>query len=131
MSEIDAEGRQVSTHSTSDELTAVDDTLTFTLGGRLSLVGLDADRVEDPVTGEAIGLSDSWSSLVGSARVLWQPDVEWRLFGSVAQAFRAPNLSDMTSLDATSAVETPTLDLEPENYVTVEAGSRATYERFD
>ena len=110
-----------------DELSLADRWL-LVLGGRFSSHRLSADRVEDPVSGEAISLSDEWSNVVGSLRVLWRPQTgtaaRWRLFASMAQAFRAPNLSDLTSFDATSAIETPTPGLRPEKYLTVEAGAR-------
>ncbi len=109
-----------------DEITLADRRLTLIFGGRFSSQRLDAGRVEDPETGEEISLDGDWSAVVGSVRALWRPDPDgsdrWRLFASVAQAFRAPNLSDVTSLDATSAVETPTPGLEPEKYLGLEAG---------
>lgn len=113
-----------------NEISLVRDRLTLIQGGRFNAYRLDTDRVEDPATGEEISLSDDWSKTVGSVRVLWRPDAagadRWRVFGSVSQAFRAPNLSDVTALDATSAVETPTPGLEPESYLTTELGVKVS-----
>ena len=104
------------------------DRLTLSLGGRLSHASLSAGRVEDPESGLETSLADSWSTGLGSIRAIWrlapEGDDRWRLFGSVAQAFRAPNLSDITRLDATSAVETLTPGLEPERYLALEVGAK-------
>ncbi len=87
------------------------------------------------MTGEELSLSDEWSHAVGSVRLLWRPGRgkadRWRLFASLAQAFRAPNLSDLTRLDATSAVETPTPGLRPEEYLTHEIGARYRAEELE
>ena len=46
-----------------------------------------------------------------------------RMFGSVAQAFRAPNIDDLSSLGQFDfGVEVPAPDLQPESSVTVEGG---------
>ena len=104
------------------------DALSLIVGARWNRHALDARAVEDPVTGKQIGIEDDWSAVVGSLRALWRVDRKgashWHVFGSLAEAFRAPNLSDVTSFDATSAIETPTLDLEPENYLTLELGAK-------
>lgn len=99
------------------------------LGCRYDYAAADADSVEDPNTGEKIHLSDDWGSVVGSGRVLYHlnADKTCSLFAGVAQGFRAPNLSDLTRLDSarTDEIETPSPDLDPENYVSYEAGVKA------
>lgn len=114
-----------------NEADIFDRRVTLTAGGRFTYARLRAGRVADPVTGDEISLSDQWTNLVGSFRFVVRPDLEsgdhWRVFGGVSQAFRAPNLSDVTSFDATSAVETPTSGLSPEKYLSFEIGTRARY----
>ncbi len=94
-------------------------------GIRYTRASARADKVEDPlVPGSVISVSDRSGSAVGSIRALYHAGSGWNLFGGVSQGFRAPNLSDLTALDATSAVETPSPGLDPEYYLTCEAGVR-------
>jgi len=104
------------------------------LGARYTSASLDAGAVEDPATGNRISLSDDWSTVVGSARFLCRIDPEdtWHLFGGASQGFRAPNLSDMTRLDTarTDEIETPCTDLDPEEFLSVEAGLKTKQEKW-
>lgn len=99
-------------------------------GLRLTFASARADQVEDPVSGGVTGIRGSWSNLSGSLRVLLKTGRDTRLFAGVSQGFRAPNLSDLTRLDTarTNEIETPSPDLEPETFLTVEAGARAVLE---
>jgi len=109
---------------TQDEILISED---FSLipGVRLSTYSLDADRVANPVAGPAvISLSDDWTNVAASLRGVWYLSEENTIYGGLSQGFRAPNLSDITSLDATSAVETPTPGLDPEHYLQAELGSK-------
>lgn len=67
-----------------------------------------------------------WSSLVGSMRALYRIDDQWSLFGGISQAFRAPNLDDLTGQTTSkSGIESlGSLDVDPENYLTYEIGGR-------
>ncbi len=104
----------------------------LTLGGRYNYARADADSVKDPDTGNRIGVSDSWDSLVGSARLSWfvDPEEHWNVFGGVSQGFRAPNLSDLTRLDTARSdeIETPSPGLDPEHFISYEVGVKASYE---
>jgi len=99
---------------------------TLVPGVRLTRISADSDRVANPdPTGPAvIGVSNDWTALTGSVRLLQPVGESMELFGGVSQGFRAPSLSDLTALDATSAVETPSPGLEPEYFVQAELGSR-------
>lgn len=107
--------------------------LDLTLGGRYTFAAAEAGSVSDPVTGLPIRIEDEWDSLVGSARVSFEiiPD-HWRVFGGISQGFRAPNLSDLTRLDSalSGEIETPSPDLEPEEFLAFEAGVKADYDNF-
>jgi len=78
-------------------------------GARYTRASARADRVDNPavagadpsVPGNVIAVSDRYSAAVGSIRGLYHLDESWNVFGGVSQGFRAPNLSDLTSLDAT------------------------------
>jgi hemoglobin/transferrin/lactoferrin receptor protein len=106
--------------------------LELTLGGRYEYARAEADEVSDPVTGRQISVSEDWDALVGSGRLLYQLDRagHWNVYGGVSQAFRAPNLSDLTRFDSarTDEFETPAPGLDPERYLSYEGGVKASYE---
>lgn len=108
--------------------------LELTPGARATWAALDADKVLDPVRGEVTAVEDDWSSVAGSLRALAPLGAERRtaVFAGVSQGFRAPNLSDMTRLDTARSgeIETPVEELDPERFVSVEAGVRLSGERL-
>jgi len=108
--------------------------LSLILGGRYEYVRADADAVEDPRTGEQVSVSGDWNDVVGSARALYYLNESKSLsvFAGVSQGFRAPNLSDLTRLDSarTDEIETPSPDLDPEDYVSCEVGLKADTEKL-
>lgn len=108
---------------------AATDTVDVTLGVRAEYAEADAGALEDPENaGTAISFQDNWTSVVGSARFVWDlsDDEAWKLFGGLSQGFRAPNLSDLTRLDTIGggSLEVPSLDLDPEQFLTFELGTR-------
>ena len=113
--------------------TPVGERLTVDLGARYTYAEADIDKVESPDTGRQISLNDSWNSVVGSGRMSYQLDQadQWRLFGGVSQAFRAPNLSDLSRLDSnrSTEIETPAPGLGPEKFITCEIGLKTQGER--
>jgi len=96
------------------------------LGARGTLIRADADRYQDPATKQAASFEQSWRDLTASARaVLWLDEARTTsCYGSLARAFRAPNLSDLTRFDTARSgeIETPQPDLEPEQFYTAEIG---------
>ena len=117
-----------------DEVTFGDTVLTG--GARFTYAAADADRLDNPrvgggdpaTSGNVISLHDSWNAVVGSVRALHPVAASWNVFGGVSQGFRAPNLSDLTRLDDTSGVETPAPGLDPERFVSGEAGLKTQEE---
>jgi hemoglobin/transferrin/lactoferrin receptor protein len=98
-----------------------------TLGARFDYFEADADAVAIAGTSVPAGpFNESWTSLVGSAELIYKPNETTRVWGSLAQSFRAPNLADLTRFDAarSNEVEIPTTDLDPERYLTFELGTR-------
>ncbi|NUN52892.1 MAG: TonB-dependent receptor, partial [Planctomycetaceae bacterium] len=110
---------------------------TLTAGARFTWAAARADRVDDtsvpgtdPDTpGNVASIRDSWTDLSGSLRAVVPVAERANLFGGLSQAFRAPNLSDLTRLDDTSGFETPSLDLDPEEFLAAEIGVRAEDDR--
>jgi len=96
------------------------------LGLRYTRAEADADRVQDPLTGDPVGISDSWDAFTASARFSHQIGEAGRarLFGGISQGFRAPNLSDLTRLDTarSNEIETPVRELDSEEFLNYELG---------
>jgi len=101
--------------------------------GRLTLDGgarrtWSSARAADPTFGEiSIGPSATTVSIAGA----WDAGARFTLFGVAGQAFRAPNIDDVSTLGAFDfGVEVPSPDLVPERAVTVESGVRWTHPRL-
>jgi hemoglobin/transferrin/lactoferrin receptor protein len=101
------------------------------------------DSVEDPVSGDVIGIDEEWSAVVGNLRASYRlgenETSRTLLFGGASQGFRAPNFSDLTRFDTfggfvggapVDAVEIPAPNLDPEFYTTFELGIREQNERW-
>ncbi|MFO1482292.1 MAG: TonB-dependent receptor [Verrucomicrobiaceae bacterium] len=99
------------------------------LGGRFTHARVDAGKFRHPVTLAQSSLSDEWQNFSASARFIVDLDEHdrYQLFGGVSQAFRAPNLSDLTRSDIalSGQTEVPSPGLSPEYYLTYELGLRA------
>ena len=94
-------------------------------GVRASYFSLESNRVDNPDSGPAvISVDDSWTALTGGIRAVWDLNEVSTVYTGLSQGFRAPSLSDVTALDATSAVETPSTDLGPEHYLQWEIGTK-------
>lgn len=69
---------------------------------------------------------NSWDDISLSLRGLFDIDDHWSLFGGASQAFRAPNLDDLTgeqfALNGISS--SGSVDLDPEEYINYELGVR-------
>lgn len=95
-------------------------------GTRLSHYRCNAERVEDPQSGEPYSIRKNWTGVTSHLRSSYYPDggQRWHCYVSVGQSFRAPNLSDLTRFDVarSNEVETPTAALSPERYTTLETG---------
>ncbi len=84
----------------------------------------DAYRAQGETTD--ISGEGEWDNLSASLRAVWDFNDCWSAYGGVSQAFRAPNLNDLTgntvSLAGLDSRGSP--DLDPEKYVTAELGGR-------
>ena len=110
----------------------VHDRLDVILAGRYELARARANSVRDPITTGRVRVSDHWDALVGSGRVAYRldPAGRWNVFAGVSQAFRAPNLSDLTRFDIarTGEQETAAPGLDPERFLSYECGVKAAYD---
>ncbi len=128
----DAAGYDLAGVFAEDRVGLMSDRLELRVGGRFTYARADADRVRDPDSSETLSLEDSWESVVGSGRVLWQAAREGRMvvYAGASQGFRAPNLSDLTRFDADAGQqEIPGFGLEPEQFLSTEAGVRVRWGR--
>ena len=84
---------------------------------------------QNPFTLAQQSFSNSWNNFSGSVRFVVDLDERDRysLYCGVSQAFRAPNLSDLSRFDValSGRKETPATDLSPEKYLTYEIGLKA------
>jgi hemoglobin/transferrin/lactoferrin receptor protein len=115
-----------------DQIPLFAERLHLYIGGRYNYAAVDANKIRDPSTGATFSLADSWQTLVGSGRALYHVDAEQHLalFAGASQGYRAPNLSDLTRWDADWGQEIPSPGVQPEHFLSLEAGGRLNFERF-
>lgn len=106
----------------------------LTLGARYTYASADIGRATDPVTKGVISIADDWQNVVGSIRLSHDLDADarFKLYGGVAQGFRAPNLSDLSRLDIARSgeLETGAAGLDPEKFLNYEIGFKARTDHF-
>ncbi|WP_395748673.1 TonB-dependent receptor plug domain-containing protein [Prosthecobacter sp.] len=102
------------------------------IGERFTHATARLGSFQDPFTLAQRSFAESWNNFSGSLRFVIDLDQKDRfsLFGGVSQAFRAPNLSDLSRFDValSGRKETPATDLSPEKYLTYEIGLKANTE---
>ena len=98
-------------------------------GTRYTYAETHIGKVQDPATGDPFSIDKNWDNIVASSRFSYQLDDpgHYRLFGGISQAFRAPNFSDLSRLDSnrSNEIETPSPNLDPEQFTTFELGIKA------
>lgn len=106
----------------------------LSIGGRYTYAAADIGKYEDPVTGGAASQSDKWQNVVGSLRLTQRLDANdhWRAYGGVSQAFRAPNLGDLSRLGASRSdeIESAAVGLKPEKFTSFELGLKHRSEKL-
>ena len=109
--------------------------LTVIAGLRYSYAQAQADVVDpNPTDDVEFGpLDKAFDAFSASLRVRLDVTKSWNFYGGVSQGFRAPNLSDFTSFELARSgeLETPAPDLDPEEYVSFEIGSKAQIEPWN
>ena len=105
------------------------------LGARETYARVDIGRFADPSTPQAVdSYSDSWTNFSASGRIVVDLDSQdrFKVFGGIAQGFRAPNLSDLSRLDTALSGETelPSPGLDPEQFINYEIGLKAETQHF-
>lgn len=105
---------------------------TYDTGARFTYIQAQWDGYRpDGATIDQIG-DGSWDNLSLSLRGQYELDDFWTIFGGASQAFRAPNLDDLTgrqfSLNGLDENGSP--DVDPEKYLTTEFGTRFNDSEF-
>ena len=114
---------------------ALGDRVDLLLGARFTYAAVEADRVAlNGANSTTLGapVDDDWTSLIGSAKLVFKANDELSFYGGAAQGFRAPNLSDLTRLDIARSgeLEQPSPGLDPEDYWTFEIGAKTDWRGF-
>ncbi|ALS98058.1 TonB-dependent receptor [Lacimicrobium alkaliphilum] len=93
-------------------------------GARFNHMRVDADKVSDPVSGDAMGVENSWSKTVFNLMFNYRQSDSQSFYAGIAQGFRAPNLSDLTRFDSarSNEFEIPSTDLKPEHFTNYSLG---------
>lgn len=102
------------------------DDLEITTGARYTHAAASLGRFYNSSGGLEEDESDDWDSLVGSLRGLYRIDQKWSLFGGISQAFRAPNLDDLSGNKSSQAGNDAlgSTNVDPEHFLTYEIGAR-------
>jgi hemoglobin/transferrin/lactoferrin receptor protein len=99
----------------------------LTGGGRYTHARAELGRFFDASLGsDRFGASRDWDDFSGSLRALYHLDACWTVYGGLSQAFRAPNLTDLSGNLTTRSgtASAGSINVEPEEFVTYEIGSR-------
>lgn len=105
------------------------DAFELSAGARYTYAEAELGRYYDTVAAtDVYGAENDWDQVVGSLRALYRINPCWSIYGGASQAFRAPNLDDLSgNLTARSGVSaTGSVDVDPEEYLTCEIGTRHT-----
>ena len=98
----------------------------LTAGVRYTHARADIGKVYDSVAKIDRSADASWDDFSASLRGTYQIDDRRMVFGGISQAFRAPNLNDLSGnvTSRSGIAATGSLDVEPEEFVTAELGYR-------
>jgi hemoglobin/transferrin/lactoferrin receptor protein len=106
----------------------VGESFEITAGLRYTHAKADIGKLFDPTPGVLTDISaeDSWNDLSASLRASYKIDEQKMLYGGISQAFRSPNLIDLSgNLTSGSGVAAAgSLNVDPEKFITTELGYR-------
>ena len=104
--------------------------LEITAGARYTYAEATLGRFVDENGAPQADQSNDWDAVVGSLRGLYRLNTCWSVYGGISQAFRAPNLDDLTGNLTSKAGNTAlgSTDVDPEEYLTYEIGTRHSTE---
>lgn len=93
-------------------------------GARINYMHANTDKISDPNSSEMLSLDNSWNDTVGNIAINYKLNDENNVYASIAQGFRAPNLSDLTRFDTarSNEFEIPATELDSEHYTNLSVG---------
>ena len=99
--------------------------LEITGGLRYTYADASFGRYYDSAGKQQPSASADWDSLVGSLRALYKIDDQWSVYAGASEAFRAPNLNDLTGniVSNSGSAAAGSTSLEPEEFLTWEIGT--------
>ena len=99
--------------------------LEITFGGRYTYAEANIGVLDDGA-GNAVSASRSWDQATFNLRANYRINAEVSVFGGASQAFRAPNVDDLSGLKSsrTDQISSGSLAVDAEKYITYEIGSR-------
>ncbi|MGB1262873.1 MAG: TonB-dependent receptor plug domain-containing protein [Cognaticolwellia sp.] len=112
----------------------LNDKTSIDFGTRWSYMRVNANKIQDPQTGDQIAMKNHWDNLVFNLRANFQLKPKTSsVYVGISQGFRAPNLSDLTRFDSarSNEFEIPALQLSPEHYVTFDSGMKYRSTNFN
>lgn len=103
----------------------VSEQVEVTLGGRYTYAEANIDVLDDG-SGTPTAANRDWDNATFNLRATYRASDSVSIFGGASQAFRAPNIDDLSSLKSsrTDEIASGSLDVDPETYLTYEIGSR-------
>ena len=103
----------------------VSEDLELTLGGRYTYAAADIGVLDDGA-GNPISADRSWDKATFQLRATYQLQDHVSLYGGASQAFRAPNVSDLSSLKSSRSdqIAAGSLNVDAEDFITYELGAR-------
>ncbi len=103
----------------------VSEDLELTLGGRYTYAAADIGVLDDGA-GNPISADRSWDKATFQLRATYQLQEHVSLYGGASQAFRAPNVSDLSSLKSSRSdqIAAGSLNVDAEDFITYELGAR-------
>ena len=106
------------------------DRLELTGGARYTYARASLGRFYNTSNVLQSGSDENWDAAVGSLRAIYHVDDRWSVYGGVSQAFRAPNLDDLSgNMTAKSGnASLGSTEVDPEKFITYELGTRFTGE---
>jgi hemoglobin/transferrin/lactoferrin receptor protein len=109
----------------------ITDTFKLLTGIRYTHATAEWDNYRAPGTPADVGGNEDWDNLSASIRALYDINTNWQIFAGLSQAFRAPNLSDLTG-NQLSLFNTTSLgsNVDPEEFLTAELGTRYGTDNF-
>lgn len=105
--------------------------LELTSGVRFTYANAELGKFYDEANQiDGLSADDHWTDLSASVRALYKIDSCWSIYGGLSQAFRAPNLDDLSgNKTARSGMNSSgSIGVDPEQFLTYEIGVRRVNE---